>query len=102
MGSASASERAEPDGAPDPAPATEWTEPGGDPDPANPALPLPRRTRVVDKGNEEFWRKRGGGGGVSDAEIAWMAQQRELVLSTPQLARDYGEEEAAEILAALA
>jgi len=33
-----------------------------------------------------------GGNDVSKEEIQWMAQQRELVLSEPQLVRDYGAE----------
>lgn len=75
-----------------------WAEPGGDSDLANPQLPVPQIVKVLDKGNLEFWAKRGGGGGVSDAEIKWMTDQRELVFSVPQLVKDYGEVEAAEIV----
>mmetsp|Transcript_65169 Transcript_65169/g.103231 ORF Transcript_65169/g.103231 Transcript_65169/m.103231 type:complete len:338 (-) Transcript_65169:121-1134(-) len=75
-----------------------WNEPGGDPDPANPHLPLPATIKIVGEGNQAFWDKRSGGGDVSDAEIEWMAHQRQLVFSRPQLHRDYGEKIAATIV----
>lgn len=69
-----------------------WLEPGGDADIANPKLPVPENVTIVDRGNTEFWEERGGGGDVSECEIQWMAQQRELVLSKEQLTRDYGKD----------
>eukprot|EP01050_Picozoa_sp_SAG11_P017221 SAG11_NODE_2458_length_3338_cov_4.659463_2_plen_261_part_00 len=51
-----------------------WSEPGGDTD--DPGLPLPAWTRCALEGNCGYWAARGGGGGVSDAEIEWMATQR--------------------------
>jgi len=78
-----------------------WADPGGDADSANPWLSVPKSVRVLDEGNAAYWMKHGGGGDISDAEIDWMAQQRELVFSLPQLVLDYGEAEAAQIDQAL-
>eukprot|EP00929_Paragymnodinium_shiwhaense_P009932 TRINITY_DN114357_c0_g1_i1.p1 TRINITY_DN114357_c0_g1~~TRINITY_DN114357_c0_g1_i1.p1 ORF type:complete len:362 (-),score=32.25 TRINITY_DN114357_c0_g1_i1:104-1141(-) len=78
-----------------------WMEPGGDADPASPQLPVPSSLRVVDEGNIAYWEGRCDGGSVSESEIDWMTSQRPLVLNEAQLERDYGQEEASQILEAV-
>ena len=68
---------------------TTWREPGGEHDENDPKLQLPQETTVVSAGNSAYWAARKGhAGDVSDVEIEWMAEQRELTLSEEQLTRD--------------
>ena len=79
-----------------------WREPGGEHDENDPKLPIPPETTVVCAGDGSLLRAAGPGvDAVSDVEIDWMAQQRELTLSEAQLTRDYGAHETVGILNAL-
>eukprot|EP01062_Namystynia_karyoxenos_P003398 TRINITY_DN11213_c0_g1_i1.p1 TRINITY_DN11213_c0_g1~~TRINITY_DN11213_c0_g1_i1.p1 ORF type:complete len:367 (+),score=96.51 TRINITY_DN11213_c0_g1_i1:77-1102(+) len=71
-----------------------WREPGGQGDPADPQLPVPpdvRLLRTAEPPQE----------GVTDQELGWMAAQRPLVADRGQLSRDYGAEEAEQMLQGL-
>lgn len=70
-------------------------EPGGEDDPSNPRLAVPSAVRVLANNNNI------GDGFVSEAEIDWMASQRPLVLDPSQLARDFGDQEAALMFSAI-